>query len=227
MAWTDVDSSTLAPVTGLSASQITSGQLALARGGTASDLSATGGTSHVLKQASAGAVVTVGQLAASDLSNGTTGSGAAVLATSPTLVTPTLGAATATSVTMNSYSAGAWVSFTPTRIVPSGTWSGGTVTAKYTVINKTMIIIASMVNTTITGTPEYLAITLPNSVTSGTGVDVRTCGHCADNGTASFGLYRVAAASNEVQMYPTFAAGAWSASAANASVYIHIAFEIQ
>lgn len=54
-------------------------------GGTGSNLSATGGTSQVLKQTSAGGNVTVGQLAASDLSNGTTGSGAVVLAGSPTL----------------------------------------------------------------------------------------------------------------------------------------------
>lgn len=62
------------------------------------DFSATGGASQVVKQTSAGGAFTVAQLAASDLSNGTTGSGAVVLATSPTLVTPTLGAATATSI---------------------------------------------------------------------------------------------------------------------------------
>lgn len=61
------------------------GQLGLARGGTNTDLSATGGTSNVLKQSSVGATITVGQLAASDLSNGTTGSGAVVLAGSPGL----------------------------------------------------------------------------------------------------------------------------------------------
>lgn len=58
--------------------------LPLIQGGTASDLSATGGASQVLKQVSFGAVITVGQLAASDLSNGTTGSGAVVLAGGPT-----------------------------------------------------------------------------------------------------------------------------------------------
>ena len=52
------------------ASDITTGLLALARGGTNADLSATGGTSQVLQQASAGAAITVGQLAASDLSDG-------------------------------------------------------------------------------------------------------------------------------------------------------------
>lgn len=60
-------------------------KVGLAYGGSGADLSATGGTSQVLKQTSAGAAVTVGQLAASDLSNGTTGSGAAVLAGSPAL----------------------------------------------------------------------------------------------------------------------------------------------
>lgn len=44
------------------------GLLALARGGTAADLSATGGTSQVLRQSSAGAAVTVGQLATTDIS---------------------------------------------------------------------------------------------------------------------------------------------------------------
>jgi hypothetical protein len=52
----------------LPASQITSGELSLARGGTGSDLSATGGTSYVLKQVSSGADVTVGQLAFTDIS---------------------------------------------------------------------------------------------------------------------------------------------------------------
>lgn len=52
---------------------------------------------------------TCGQLAASSLSNGTTGSGSIVLATSPTLTTPILGVAAATSintVTMPSTSTG-------------------------------------------------------------------------------------------------------------------------
>lgn len=67
------------------------GTLGLANGGTNANLSATGGTSQVLRQSSSGAAITVSQLAASDLSNGTTGSGSVVLATSPTLVTPALG----------------------------------------------------------------------------------------------------------------------------------------
>lgn len=50
------------------------------------DFSATGGTSQVLRQSSLGGAITVSQLAASDLSNGTTGSGAVVLQTAPTFV---------------------------------------------------------------------------------------------------------------------------------------------
>ena len=76
----------------LDAAKITTGQIALARGGTNADLSGTGGTSFVLRQSSVGATITVSQLAASDLSDGTTGSGAVVLASSPTLLgTPVVG----------------------------------------------------------------------------------------------------------------------------------------
>jgi hypothetical protein len=49
------------------------------------DFSSTGGASQVIKQASTGGIFTVGQLAASDLSNGTTGSGSVVLAAAPGL----------------------------------------------------------------------------------------------------------------------------------------------
>jgi hypothetical protein len=47
-------------------------------------------------------VFSAAQPAASDLSNGTTGSGSVVLATSPTLVTPVLGAATGTTLALGS-----------------------------------------------------------------------------------------------------------------------------
>jgi len=75
-------------------------------GGT-TDFSATGGTSQVVKQTSAGGAFTVAQLAASDLSNGTTGSNSVVLATSPTLVTPVLGVATGTSLALGGATIGA------------------------------------------------------------------------------------------------------------------------
>lgn len=60
------------------------GTLSVSKGGTGADLSATGGTSRVLKQTSVGAPVTVAQLAASDLSDGNTGTGALAHAVSPT-----------------------------------------------------------------------------------------------------------------------------------------------
>jgi len=73
-------------------------KVGLAYGGTNSDLSATGGSSQVLRQSSSGAAITVGQIAASDLSNGVSGSGAVALVTSPGFTTPTLGVASATSI---------------------------------------------------------------------------------------------------------------------------------
>lgn len=52
------------------ATDITSGQLGLARGGTGADLSATGGTGQVLKQSTAGGAVSVGALGAGDMPSG-------------------------------------------------------------------------------------------------------------------------------------------------------------
>ena len=49
------------------ATDVTSGKLALARGGTLADLSATGGAGQFLKQSSNGAAVTVGTIASTDL----------------------------------------------------------------------------------------------------------------------------------------------------------------
>lgn len=68
-AFTDISGAAVtAQIPNLPASQITSGQLLLVRGGTGADLSATGGTSQVLKQTSVGGVITVGQLSVTDIS---------------------------------------------------------------------------------------------------------------------------------------------------------------
>jgi len=56
-----------ADIPNLAASKITSGQLALAQGGTDADLSATGGTGYVLQQTTTGAAITVGQIGFSNL----------------------------------------------------------------------------------------------------------------------------------------------------------------
>ena len=99
----------LTPSSPTTGAVVLGGTLGLTNGGTGSNLSATGGTSQVLRQSSVGAAVTVSQLAASDLSNGTTGSGAVVLAsgagissatlTSVSLVTSNLGTPTAAVLT--------------------------------------------------------------------------------------------------------------------------------
>lgn len=54
-------------VSALSATTITAGLLGVTYGGTGANLSATGGATHFLRQASAGAAITVGAIAASDL----------------------------------------------------------------------------------------------------------------------------------------------------------------
>lgn len=72
-----------------------SGTLSVTNGGSGSNLSATGGTSQIIQQATKGGVFTVGQIAASALSNGISGSGAVVLVTSPTIIAPALGTPTA------------------------------------------------------------------------------------------------------------------------------------
>lgn len=53
----------------LAAARITSGQIALAQGGTGADLSATGGANQIVRQNSAGGVFTVSALAAADIPN--------------------------------------------------------------------------------------------------------------------------------------------------------------
>lgn len=68
---------------GADASFIITGILIKARGGTGADLSATGGAGMVLKQLLAGGAITVATLAASELSNGVTGSGKVMLQASP------------------------------------------------------------------------------------------------------------------------------------------------
>lgn len=56
-----------ADIPSLDASKITTGQLALARGGTGADLSGTGGANKIVKQSSAGAALTVAALGAGDV----------------------------------------------------------------------------------------------------------------------------------------------------------------
>jgi hypothetical protein len=64
------------------------GILPVVNGGTGANLSGTGGSGKFVRQFTLGGPFTVGTIAASDLSNTTIGTGAIVLATSPTLTTP-------------------------------------------------------------------------------------------------------------------------------------------
>lgn len=64
------------------------GILPVLNGGTGANLSGTGGSGKFVRQFTLGGPFTVGTIAASDLSNTTIGTGAIVLATSPTLTTP-------------------------------------------------------------------------------------------------------------------------------------------
>lgn len=72
-AFTDISgAAVVGQIPSLPASQITSGTLGVVVGGTGASLSATGGASNVLKQTSVGGVVTVGQLAFTDISGAIT-----------------------------------------------------------------------------------------------------------------------------------------------------------
>jgi hypothetical protein len=86
-AWSALSAS---DIPNLDANKITSGSLALARGGTGADLSASGGTGQYVKQSTAGGAVSVGAIASADIpwaSPGTIGSGTASTGAFTTLTT--------------------------------------------------------------------------------------------------------------------------------------------
>lgn len=74
---------TVGQIPNLPASQITSGQLALAQGGTGADLSATGGASQFVSQSTVGGALTVIQPAFTDLSGAATTAQIATALTAP------------------------------------------------------------------------------------------------------------------------------------------------
>lgn len=125
------------------------------------DFSATGGTSQVVKQTSAGGAFTVAQLAVSDLSTGTTGSGSIVLDTSPTLTTPSLGVATVTTVN----------GLTPAALSTGFSVAGGTTSRTLTVdttISTSNVALLNAANTFSSATGQSMKKLLLPGSSSGT-----------------------------------------------------------
>ncbi len=107
----------------LPASKITSGQLALAQGGTHADLSATGGASNVLKQTTVGGNISVAQLAFSDLS------GSASAAQLPNPSTTTLGGVEAYVAVSNQFLTSITTAGVPVSAQPAFTNISGSASA--------------------------------------------------------------------------------------------------
>lgn len=93
------------------------------------------------------------QIAATNLSNGTTGSGSIVLATSPTLTTPTIGAATATSVATANTLIG-----TATTTTATVSQTAVTIAASGTYRSVKLIVSATNTTTTAYGVAEILVV---------------------------------------------------------------------
>lgn len=160
------------------ASAVTSGQMALARGGTGADLSATGGSNQFLKQVSGGAVVTVGAILSAELTSALT-TPPAIGGTTPAALTGTT--ITGTSATINSTGAGALV----TTLTDSGT-------------NNILDLIRANRNSSGTPADGYganIAFRLKSSTTNTTSVaDLTwywdTATHASRNGGVSLAVYR-------------------------------------
>ncbi|MEI7771484.1 MAG: hypothetical protein WCI67_15945 [Chloroflexales bacterium] len=195
------------------ASTITAGQLALARGGTGADLSATGGAGYVLKQATAGATVTVGALTYSDVgaaSSGHTHTASAVGAE------PALGNPGVTGYVLSSTSEGvrSWVAsggggILATTLGGTGVNNAGTLTnASNTTITGggTIALAGYTLTTPATGTAALLgvanAFTLINTfsginvgtATGATAGQILISGQVGVGGTATRGMLEVSGA---------------------------------
>lgn len=98
-----------------------------------------------------------------------TGSGANVFATSPTLVTPVLGVATATTINGVTLDNNAWTTYTPTITAGSGTPTTVSATGRYKQIGKTIFLTVLVTITTVGTASGSVNATLPfTAATSGT-----------------------------------------------------------
>jgi len=95
-----------------------------------------------------------------------TGTGANVFATSPTLVTPVLGAATATTINGAALDNLAWTSYTPTITAQTGTITTSSGTARYKQIGKTIFLTMDITITTAGTGSGSLVLSLPTTAFS-------------------------------------------------------------
>lgn len=163
------------------------------------DFSATGGPNRVLMQVSAGAALTVAQLAASNLSNDVTGSGNVVLASSPTIVTPTvlsftnaghthldgagagtLGAGAISAGTFGTARLGSGSASVNTILRGDSTW--GTV-SNAALVNSSITVAGTASQITTSGSPVSLGGTVTLSLPST--INVNTSGNAATATLAS------------------------------------------
>ena len=98
-----------------------------------------------------------------------TGTGAAVFADTPTLVTPVLGAATATSINGVTIDNNAWVTYTPTLAAGTGTPTTTATQGRYKQIGKTVFAQFFVTVTTVGTAAGQMQVGLPVTVVAGTG----------------------------------------------------------
>lgn len=90
-----------------------------------------------------------------------TGSGALVFATSPTLVTPVLGVATATSINGVTIDNNAWTNTTPTVTASTGTFTTVSCSLYYKQIGKSVFWYATVIITTVGTAAGRMIVPLP------------------------------------------------------------------
>ncbi len=120
------------------------------------------------------------------LTNAVTGTGKMVLDTSPTLVTPVLGAATATTINGVTLDNNAWTTYSPTITSQGGTFTGATTTisGRYKQIGKTVFMQADVLLTALgSGSPTgglriSLPLTAANFNFAGTSREILLTGKC-------------------------------------------------
>lgn len=131
------------------------------------------------------------------LSNAVTGTGKMVLDTSPTLVTPNIGVASATSINGAALDNNAWSTYTPTCTPSSGSFTTAAISGRYKVIGKTCFIyVRANVTSLGTASGTQLTFSLPGGVTinatgviyCGAGVDANTGALFSANAVSGVGI---------------------------------------